>query len=104
MREGLSALVPLSSFCKLADVVWILSSLVSPNPRFVTGATYDIDGGVRIGCVGSSRGNSSRELRDVLHYPYCPLVAGARPVRPGSTAKVHITWPSRGTALHHHRS
>jgi hypothetical protein len=30
------------------DVSWIISSLVSPNARFVTGATYDINGGVRM--------------------------------------------------------
>lgn len=48
MREGLSAQVPLGSFGKPADVAWIISSLVSPKARFVTGATYDINGGVRM--------------------------------------------------------
>lgn len=48
MREELSAQVPLGSFGTPADVAWIISSLVSPNARFVTGATYDINGGVRM--------------------------------------------------------
>jgi 3-oxoacyl-[acyl-carrier protein] reductase len=48
MRVGLSAQVPLGSFGGPADVAWIISSLVSPKARFVTGATYDINGGVRM--------------------------------------------------------
>lgn len=47
-REELSSQVPLGSFGTPEDVAWIISSLVSPNARFVTGATYDINGGVRM--------------------------------------------------------
>lgn len=48
MREGLGAQVPLGSFGAPADVAWIISSLVSPRARFITGATYDVNGGVRM--------------------------------------------------------
>ena len=48
MREELGAQVPLGSFGTPEDVAWIISALVSPNAKFVTGATYDINGGVRM--------------------------------------------------------
>lgn len=47
-RDILDGQVPLGSFGKPADVAWIISSLASPKARFVTGATYDVNGGVRI--------------------------------------------------------
>jgi 3-oxoacyl-[acyl-carrier protein] reductase len=47
-RGELGTQVPLGSFGEPADVAWIISTLVSPKARFVTGATYDINGGVRM--------------------------------------------------------
>lgn len=47
-RDTLSTQVPLGSFGEAADVAWVISSLVSPHARFVTGVTYDVNGGVRM--------------------------------------------------------
>lgn len=47
-RESLNRQVPLGSFGQPADVAWVISSLASPKAKFVTGATYDVNGGVRI--------------------------------------------------------
>lgn len=47
-RENLDRQVPLGSFGQPSDVAWIISSLASPKAKFVTGATYDVNGGVRI--------------------------------------------------------
>lgn len=47
-REKLEASIPLGAFGQPADVAWIISSLASPRAGFITGATYDVNGGVRI--------------------------------------------------------
>lgn len=47
-RQKLEASIPLGSFGQPADVAWIISSLASERARFITGATYDVNGGVRI--------------------------------------------------------
>lgn len=47
-RQNLSKQVPLGAFGSPEDVAWIIASLASPKARFVTGATYDVNGGVRI--------------------------------------------------------
>ena len=47
-REKLSASIPLGAFGQPADVAWIIASLASPRASFITGATYDVNGGVRI--------------------------------------------------------
>ncbi|MFJ2543683.1 SDR family NAD(P)-dependent oxidoreductase [Microbacterium sp. NPDC087589] len=47
-RQMLEASIPLGSFGQPADVAWIISSLASERARFITGATYDVNGGVRI--------------------------------------------------------
>jgi len=48
-RDALSKQVPLGAFGEPEDVAWIISALASPHARFITGATYDVNGGVRIG-------------------------------------------------------
>jgi len=47
-RARLEAGIPLGSFGEPADVAWIITSLASDRARFITGATYDVNGGVRI--------------------------------------------------------
>ncbi|ALX66122.1 SDR family NAD(P)-dependent oxidoreductase [Microbacterium sp. XT11] len=47
-REKLEASIPLGAFGRPADVAWIIASLASDRARFITGATYDVNGGVRI--------------------------------------------------------
>ncbi|MCK2035238.1 SDR family oxidoreductase [Microbacterium sp. SSW1-49] len=47
-REKLSASIPLGAFGQPEDVAWIIASLASPRASFITGATYDVNGGVRI--------------------------------------------------------
>ncbi|MBO9625692.1 MAG: SDR family oxidoreductase [Microbacterium sp.] len=47
-REKLESSIPLGAFGQPADVAWIIASLASERARFITGATYDVNGGVRI--------------------------------------------------------
>jgi 3-oxoacyl-[acyl-carrier protein] reductase len=47
-REKLEAGIPLGAFGQPEDVAWIIASLASERARFITGATYDVNGGVRI--------------------------------------------------------
>lgn len=47
-RAKLEAGIPLGAFGQPADVAWIIASLASDRARFITGATYDVNGGVRI--------------------------------------------------------
>ncbi|MFK4762202.1 SDR family NAD(P)-dependent oxidoreductase [Microbacterium sp. ZW T5_45] len=47
-REKLESGIPLGAFGQPADVAWIISALASERSRFITGATYDVNGGVRI--------------------------------------------------------
>ncbi|WP_144875826.1 SDR family NAD(P)-dependent oxidoreductase [Microbacterium sp. 1.5R] len=47
-RDRLAASIPLGAFGQPADVAWIIASLASERARFITGATYDVNGGVRI--------------------------------------------------------
>jgi len=47
-RESLAGAVPLSRFGTPPEVAWIIASVASPKASFVTGATYDVNGGVRI--------------------------------------------------------
>lgn len=47
-REGLTASIPLGDFGQPRDVAWIIAALASPRAAFTTGATYDVNGGVRI--------------------------------------------------------
>lgn len=47
-RAKLAAGIPLGAFGQPADVAWIIASLASERAHFITGATYDVNGGVRI--------------------------------------------------------
>lgn len=47
-REKLESGIPLGAFGRPADVAWIVASLASERAGFITGATYDVNGGVRI--------------------------------------------------------
>lgn len=47
-RAALTAGIPLGSFGAPEQVAWIIASLLNPKAGFVTGATYDVNGGVRI--------------------------------------------------------
>lgn len=47
-RESLVGAIPLGRFGDPAEVAWVIASLASPEASFVTGATYDVNGGVRI--------------------------------------------------------
>ena len=47
-REALSRSIPLGQFGQPQDVAWIIAALASPKAAFTTGATYDVNGGVRI--------------------------------------------------------
>ena len=48
-HSSLSDKIPLGRFGTPAEGAWIIASLASPRASFVTGATYDVNGGVRIG-------------------------------------------------------
>lgn len=47
-RAALESSIPLGAFGEPADVAWIIAALASERARFITGATYDVNGGVRI--------------------------------------------------------
>ena len=47
-KNALSAAIPLGRFGEPDDIAWIIATLASPRAAFVTGATYDVNGGVRI--------------------------------------------------------
>ena len=47
-HESLRAGIPLGRFGTPKEVAWIITALTSPQASFVTGATYDVNGGVRI--------------------------------------------------------
>lgn len=47
-RESLAGIVPVGRFGTADEVAWIISSIASAHASFVTGATYDVNGGVRI--------------------------------------------------------
>ncbi|MGW8482469.1 SDR family NAD(P)-dependent oxidoreductase [Microbacterium sp. NPDC055903] len=47
-RAKLASSIPLGDFGQPADVAWIIAALASERSRFITGATYDVNGGVRI--------------------------------------------------------
>jgi 3-oxoacyl-[acyl-carrier protein] reductase len=47
-RDALTAAIPLGRFGTAEETAWIISSLASEKASFVTGSTYDVNGGVRI--------------------------------------------------------
>lgn len=47
-HADLEGSVPLGRFGSPAEVAWIIGALAAPAAAFVTGATYDVNGGVRI--------------------------------------------------------
>lgn len=47
-RDSLTASIPLGRFGTPDEVAWIIAAAASPRASFVTGATYDVNGGVRI--------------------------------------------------------
>jgi len=47
-HDALESSIPLGRFGAPDDVAWIIGTLASPKAGFVTGATYDVNGGVRI--------------------------------------------------------
>ena len=47
-RAKLASSIPLGDFGQPTDVAWIIAALASERSRFITGATYDVNGGVRI--------------------------------------------------------
>jgi 3-oxoacyl-[acyl-carrier protein] reductase len=47
-HADLEAGIPLGRFGEPAEVAWIIAALASPQASFITGATYDVNGGVRI--------------------------------------------------------
>lgn len=47
-HADLEAGIPLGRFGQPAEVAWIIASLASARASFITGATYDVNGGVRI--------------------------------------------------------
>lgn len=47
-HDALESSIPLGRFGAPDDVAWIIVTLASPKAGFVTGATYDVNGGVRI--------------------------------------------------------
>lgn len=47
-RAALTASIPLGDFGTPEDVAHVVAGLVDPRSAFVTGATYDVNGGVRI--------------------------------------------------------
>lgn len=47
-RISLAAVIPLGRFGSPEEAAWIIAAAASPRASFVTGATYDVNGGVRI--------------------------------------------------------
>lgn len=47
-RMKLESGIPLGAFGQPEDIAWIIAGLASPRAAFVTGATYDANGGTRI--------------------------------------------------------
>ena len=47
-RDSLSSVIPLGRFGSPDEVAWIIAAAASPRASFVTGATYDVNGGLRI--------------------------------------------------------
>lgn len=47
-RQALGNSVPLSRFGTPEEVAWVIAALASTRASFITGATYDVNGGTRI--------------------------------------------------------
>ncbi len=47
-RASLEASIPLGRFGQPEDIAWVIASLAAPEAKFITGVTYDANGGVRI--------------------------------------------------------